>query len=92
MLESKILTQIKKKIAKQFPEFAGIEPRVIKKKVAPQKVVFKKLSLGVPKDAKTIFSLRFERKIKTIDAVVMKQILVVTTNELGQIIKISQSK
>lgn len=92
MLESRILTQIKKKIGRQFPEFEGIEPQVIKKKVAPQRVVFKKLSLGAPKHTKTVFSLRFEKKIKTVDAVMMKQILVVTTNELGQIIKITQSK
>lgn len=92
MLETKILSDIKKIISKQFPEFKGIEPKVIKKKIAPQQIVYKKLSLGEPKGAKTVFNLRFERKIKTVDAVVMKQILVVTTNESGQIIKISQSK
>jgi len=92
MLEAKILTHIKKMISEQFPEFKGIEPKVVKKTVTPQKSVYKKLSLGVPDKVKTVFSLRFVKKVKTVDSIAMKQILIVTTNKSGQIIKISQSK
>ncbi|MEO0184692.1 MAG: hypothetical protein ABIL20_02715 [candidate division WOR-3 bacterium] len=92
MLEPNILEKIKKKINKQFPDFKGIEPKVVKKKITPQKNVYKKLSLGAPENIRTVFSLHFVKKVKTVDAVVIKQILVVTANESGEIVKISQSK
>ncbi|MGB9722195.1 MAG: hypothetical protein ACPL28_12045 [bacterium] len=92
MLEEKILKRIKKMINDQFPEFKGIEPKIVKKRITPQKSVYKKLSMGAPEEFRTVFTLHFVRKAKTVDAVVMKQILIVTTDELGQIVKISQSK
>lgn len=92
MFSTKTLHRIKKEIEKQFPEFKGIKPKVIEKKIAPQKGVYKKLSLSLPEETRTVFSLRYERKIKTADAIAMKQILIVTADNMGRIIKISQSK
>ncbi len=92
MSESKILSQINKIIREQFPEFKGIEPKVIKKRITPQKSVFKKLSMGVPDKAKTFLSFHYVKKVKTVDSIVMKQILIITTDERGKIVKVSQSK
>ncbi len=92
MLETRILKKIKKLIDREFPEFRGIKPKVVKKSIAPQKSVYKKLSLGVPKEIRTVFNLRFEKMAKTADAVSIRQILIVTTSESGEIIKVSQSK
>ncbi len=92
MVETRILAHIRKVINSQFPEFKGIEPRVVKKKIAPQRSVYKKLSLGIPEKVKTFFSFHYVKRVKTVDSVILKQILIITTDEQGQIVKISQSK
>ncbi|MEO0095604.1 MAG: hypothetical protein ABIL46_07145 [candidate division WOR-3 bacterium] len=91
-MDNAIIKKIKKEVAKQFPEFKGIEPDVVKKKILPQKTLYKKLSLGVAEVTKTVISFRFVKKVKMADNIAMKRILIVTTDEQGRIIKISQSK
>jgi len=92
MISTDKLKKIKKKISSEFPEFKGIEPKITEKIVTPQKGIYRKLTLGVPKIVKKVYSLKFTKKIKTVDAVKMERILIVTLNEQGEIIKVSQSR
>ncbi|MEO0142970.1 MAG: hypothetical protein ABIL70_04525 [candidate division WOR-3 bacterium] len=92
MVDEKKLKKIKKEIMARFPDFRDVEPRLIKKVVAPQKSVYRKLSLGLPKGVKEVYSLQFKKTVRTVDAVKINRILVVTLNEKGEIIKISQSR
>ncbi len=92
MIDKKIIEKIKREVEKQFPEFKGVRPKVAEKKILPQKEVYKKLSLEVSEDTRTVFSFRFVKKVRMSDNIRMNKILVVTTDKFGQIIKISQSK
>ncbi len=92
MIDEKKLKKIKKEIALRFPDFKDVEPKIIKKVISPQKSVYRKLSLGTPKGIKEVYSLQFKKTILTVDAVKIKRILVVSLNEEGEIIKISQSR
>ena len=49
MISQNKITKIKRKISKEFPEFKGIEPKITEKMIGPQDAIYKKLSLGVPK-------------------------------------------
>jgi hypothetical protein len=92
MIDRKKIIRIKKKISKEFPEFMGVEPTVIEKIVKPQDALYKKLSLGVPKQLKRIYRLKFTRIVETVDEIEMERILMVTLNEQGEIIKMTQSR
>ncbi len=92
MLDKKIIEKIKKEVGRQFPAFKGVKPRVIKKKIPPQKGVYRKLSLEVINTTRTVFSFKFVKKIRLERNVSINQILLITTDEHGEIIKISQSK
>lgn len=92
MIERKQIEKIKRKISKDFPEFKGIEPKIIKKEIGPQDGLYKKLSLGIPKGFRSIYKLRFKRMVETVDKIEMERILIVTLNEQGKIIKITQSR
>jgi hypothetical protein len=92
MINQHKITKIKKKISREFPEFKGIEPKITEKMIGPQDAVYKKLSLGVPKQFRRIYRLKFKRVVETADAIEMERILVVTLDEGGEIIKITQSR
>lgn len=92
MIEKKIIEKITKKVGEQFPEFKGVKPEVNEKKIPPQKEVYKKLSLEVSRETRTVFNFRFVKKVRMADNIKMNKILIVTTDKFGQIIKISQSK
>jgi len=92
MIDKKKIKRVQKLIAKDFPDFRNIEPKVIEKKIAPQSAIYKKLSLGVPKHTRRIFKLRFRKRIETVDQIKMEKILTVTLDEKGDIIKITESK
>lgn len=92
MIDRKKIIKIKRKISKEFPEFKGIEPTVREKTITPQDVLYKKLSLGVPKQLRRIYRLKFTRIVETVDEIEMERILIVTLNEQGEIIKMTQSR
>ena len=82
----------KRKIAKDYPEFKGIEPRVTEKDVKPQDEWYKKLDLGVPKHFRHIYRLQFTKSVKTADRVPIERILMVTLDEKFKIIKVIESR
>lgn len=92
MINKERLRKIKQEITKRFPDFRGIEPEVVEKEIAPQMGVYRKLSLSAPKAIKRVFSLKFTKTVMTVDKVKIKRILLVTLDEEGEIIKISQSR
>lgn len=92
MIDDKKINRIIRDVLNKFPEFKGIEPKITEKVVPPQHGVYKKLSLGVPKVFRKFFSLQFKRVVKTADAVKLERILIVTLDEQGEIIKISQTR
>jgi hypothetical protein len=92
MIDRERVNTIKKKISKEFPEFKGIEPTITEKKIAPQKDIYRRLSLGVAKEQRRVYRLQFRKTVKTVDQVTLERILTVTLNEQGSIIKITQSR
>lgn len=92
MINRKKITKIKRKISKEFPEFKGIEPTVTEKTIGPQDALYKKLSLSVPKQLKHIYRLKFTRMVHTVDEIEIERILIVTLNDRGEIIKMTQSR
>uniref|UniRef100_A0A7C4XLZ2 Uncharacterized protein n=1 Tax=candidate division WOR-3 bacterium TaxID=2052148 RepID=A0A7C4XLZ2_UNCW3 len=92
MVDEEKIKQIKREIAKRFPDFRDVEPKVVKKTIQPQRGVYKKLALEAPAGIKRVFSLKFKKTVRTVDAVKINRILVVTVDESGEIIKISQSR
>ncbi len=92
MIDKKIIEKIKREVEKKFPEFKGVKPEVNEKKMPPQRQVYKKLSLEVSEETKTIFSFKFVKRVKMADNIRMNKILLVTTDKSGQIIKVTQSK
>ena len=92
MIGKNKIKKVKKLIAKNFPEFKNIEPKVTEKKIEPQSAIYKKLSLGMPKQLRKIVRLKFRKRIKTVDKMDIEKILIVTLDEKGDIIKITESK
>lgn len=86
------IDRVKRKIAKDYPEFKGIEPRVTEKDVKPQDEWYKKLDLGVPKHFRHIYRLQFTKSVKTADRVPIERILMVTLDENFKIIKVIESR
>jgi hypothetical protein len=92
MIDRKKIIKIKRKISKEFPEFKGIEPTVTEKTIGPQDVLYKKLSIGVPKQLRHIYRLKFTRMVHTADETKLERILIVTLNDCGEIVKMTQSR
>ncbi len=92
MINKLKLNKVKQEIVKQFPEFKGVKPLITEKVIAPQDTVFKKLSLGAPKEFKRVFRLQFKKRIETADRVALERILTVSLDEQGKIIKITESR
>ena len=86
------IERIKRKIAQEYPEFKGIEPQITEKKVSPQDGIYRKLKLGVPKQFRHIYRLKFHKVVETVDKVPIDRILMVTLNEDFDIIKIIESR
>ena len=92
MIDRKKINEVKKIVIKQYPEFKGIEPKIITKTIKPQYALFKKLSLGIPKQQKQITKLKFTKEILTNDKTKLERIILVTLNDKGEIIKIAESR
>jgi hypothetical protein len=92
MIEQKKIDALIKEITKKFPDYKGIKPELTKKAILPQTRVYQKLSLRMPKAIKHVMSMKFKKMVRTADAVTMERILVVTIDDDGKIIKISQSR
>jgi len=86
------IDRIKKKIAEDYPEFRDIEPKITEKEIRPQDEIFHKLDLGVPKQFRHIYRLKFTKVIQTEDRVPIDRILMVTLDENFEIIKITESR
>ena len=86
------INEVKKKIFKDFPTFKNIEPEISEKDIGPQDSIYKKLALGVPKEFKRIYRLKFRTTAKTVDHIKMERILIVTLDEQGEIVKITESR
>jgi hypothetical protein len=86
------IEKIKQQIAQAYPEFKGIEPKITEKDVSPQDEIFQKLDIGVPKQLRHIYRLKFTRVIETTDKVPIDRILMVTLDENFEIIKIIESR
>ncbi len=92
MINKKTVNRIKRMVSKQFPEFKGIDPKILERKVKPQSAIYRKLLLGTPKILGKVFRLKFEKKVTTVDEMEIDRILTVTLNEAGKIIKITESR
>ena len=79
-------------VFRKFPEFKGMNPKILERKVKPQSAIYRKLSLGTPKILRKVFRLKFEKKVTTVDEMEIDRILTVTLNEAGEIIKITESR
>ena len=91
-LDRNHIEKIKRKIAHDYPEFKGIEPKITEKDISPQDEIFQKLDMGVPKQLRHIYRLKFTRVVETKDRVSMDRILLVTLDENFEIIKIIESR
>jgi hypothetical protein len=92
LLERHHIEKVMQKIAEEYPEFKGIEPKVTEREIKPQDEIFRKLQMGVPKQFRHIYRLKFARVIETEDKVPIDRILLVTLDENFEIIKISESR
>lgn len=92
VIDQQRIAEIKRRISREFPEFKGIEPKITEKKIRPQDSIFKKLLLGRPKQFVTVIRLKFEKKVETVDHTEIERILVVSLDEQGEIIKITESR
>lgn len=92
MINKKTVNRIKRMVFKKFPEFKGIDPKILERKVKPQSAIYRKLSLGTPKVLRKVFRLKFEKKVTTVDEMEIDRILTVTLDEAGEIMKITESR
>ena len=92
LIDRRYIERVMEKIAKEYPEFKGIEPKVTEKEIKPQEGIFQKLKMGVPKQLRHIYRLKFSRVVETEDNVSIHRILLVTLDENYEIIKISESR
>ena len=92
MITKKTIDRVKKRVLKRFPEFKGIKPKITEKRIKPQDILYKKLSMGAPKQVKKVFSMKFKKRIRTADKTEIERILTITLDEAGEIIKITQSR
>ena len=86
------IERIKKKIAREYPEFRDIEPKITEKDITPQDEIFQKLDMGVPKQLRHIYRLKFTKVVEAKDRVPLDRILMVTLDENFEIIKIIESR
>lgn len=86
------IERVMQKIAEEYPEFKGIEPKVTEREIKPQDEIYQKLEMGVPKQFRHIYRLKFAKIIETEDKVQIDRILLVTLDEDFEIIKISESR
>jgi hypothetical protein len=92
LIDRQHIEKVMQKIAEEYPEFEGIEPKVTEKEIKPQGGIFEKLKMGVPKQLRHIYRLKFARVVETEDNVLLDRILLVTLDENFEIIKISESR
>ncbi len=91
-IERHHIEKVMQKVAEEYPEFKGIEPKVTEKEIKPQDEIYDKLNMGVPKHLRHIYRLKFSRVVETEDRVSMDRILLVTLDENFKIIKVSESR
>ncbi|MGD8979761.1 MAG: hypothetical protein PVI51_04505 [candidate division WOR-3 bacterium] len=92
MIERRHIEKVMQKVAEEYPEFRGIEPMITEREIKPQDEIFQKLDMGVPKQFRHIYRLKFMRVIETEDKVPIDRILLVTLDENFEIVKISESR
>lgn len=92
MIDAKTVARISRDIQRQFPEFQHVRPEVKEKALIPQRQLYAKLNLGMPKHPRRVYTLTFRKDVRTSDDVPLRRILIVTLDERGAIVKISQSR
>ena len=92
LIDREHLEKIKKEIADQYPEFKDVEPEISEKTIRPQDAIYRKLDMGVPKQFKSIYRLKFERVVMTADETPIDRILLVTLDENFEIVKVVESR
>lgn len=92
LIDRRHIEKVMQKVAEEYPEFKGIEPIVTEREIRPQDEIFEKLDMGVPKQFRHIYRLKFSRIIETEDKVPIDRILLVTLDENFEIIKMSESR
>jgi hypothetical protein len=92
LIERRHIEKVLQKVAEEYPEFKGIEPMITEREIKPQDEIFQKLDMGVPKQFRHIYRLKFMRVIETEDKVPIDRILLVTLDENFEIIKMSESR
>ncbi len=91
-MDKKKLIKVKRAIFRQFPEFKGIEPKIIEKEIEPKTSVYRKLTLGTPPRKRKIVKMKFAKTVITEDLIELERILLVTLDEHYEIIKITESR
>jgi len=91
-MDKKKITKLKRTIFRQFPEFKGVEPKIIEKEIVPQTRVYHKLTLGRPPQKRKIVKMKFSKTVITADRTELERILTVTLDEQYKIIKITESR
>jgi hypothetical protein len=92
LIDRRHIEKVMQKVAQDYPEFKGIEPIITERDIEPQDEIFQKLDMGVPKQFRHIYRLRFTKIIETEDRVPIDRILLVTLDENFEIIKVSESR
>ena len=91
-MDKKKLIKVKRTIFRQFPEFRGVEPKIIEKEIVPKTSVYRKLTLGTPPGKRKIIKMKFMRMVTTADNTELERILLVTLNDRYEITKITESR
>ena len=91
-MDKKKITRVKKTIFRQFPEFKGVEPKIIEKEIVPQTSVYRKLTLGRPSKQRKVVKMKFSKTVITADQTELERILTVTLDEQYKIVKIAESR
>ncbi|MCL5266458.1 MAG: hypothetical protein M1343_14910 [Chloroflexi bacterium] len=86
MLPEQITEIAKVEIARRYPEMRGVEP-VVEEKVAP-KPILRKPGEAVPEsELRKVYVLTFKKDLTAADGAIVRQVLRVTVDEQGRIVK-----
>lgn len=91
-LERNKIFKAVRQIKKEFPQFERVKPVISEQVMKPQTLLYRKLSMGLPRAVKKITRLKFKKKVHTRDHQELENILIVTLDEEGRIIKRSMTK
>lgn len=91
MLEKRIAKVVKTEIYRRYPEMRGAEPAV-EEQVAPQPVLRRPAEQPVEAVGRKFYLLTFKKQLRAQDGAIITQVVRVTTDDEGRIIKVVMSR